>query len=124
MTKTTIDFNQVEPNHKAVHERLRNWARWVSVRPATQVQPMFRQYRSKAWQWHEKEFRETCDTLDAANVEKLVASLPPDHAFALRWFYVWKMTIGDARRAIGVSSAGLHRYLRDGRQFLINRLGD
>lgn len=119
MTKTTIDFNRVEPNHQQVHDRLRNWARWVSVRPVVKVHTMFRFYRP-AQHWEPKEYRETCDTLDAANVEKLVASLPPDHAFALRWYYVWRMTIGDARRAIGVSSAGLHRYLRDGRQMVIN----
>lgn len=119
MRKDQPDFNRVEPHQAAIHERLRNWARWVSVRPYSRVQPMFRYYRP-AQHWHEKEFREPCDTLDAAVVEKIVGGLPPDHAFALRWFYVWRMTIGDARRAIGVSSAGLHRYLRDGRQMVIN----
>jgi len=122
MSKPTIDFNKIEPHHQQVHQRLRNWAAWVSVRPVSKVQPMFRYYRP-AQHWEPKEFRETCDTLDAAAVEKLVASLPPDHAFALRWFYVWRMTVGDARRAIGVSTAGLQRYLRDGRQMVINLTG-
>lgn len=117
--KTTIDFNHVEPHQQAIHERLVNWAMWVSVRPQSRVQPMFRFYRP-AQHWEPKAHRPTCDTLDAAEMEKVVGSLPPDHAFALRWFYVWRMTIGDARRAIGVSTAGLHRYLRDGRQMVLN----
>jgi hypothetical protein len=119
MSKEAIDFNRVEPHQQAIHDRLVNWAMWVTVRPHSRVQPMFRYYRP-AQHWHEKEYRATCDTLDAMEMEKVVGSLPPSHAFALRWFYVWRMTIGDARRAIGVSSAGLHRYLRDGRQMLIN----
>lgn len=114
------DFHHIEPHQLAIHDRLVNWAMWVQVRPHSIVQPMWRQYRSNAWQWHPKEYRPSCDTLDAAAMEKIVATLPPDHAFALRWYYVWRMTIGDARRAIGVSSEGLKRYLRDGRQMVIN----
>jgi len=99
------DFHHIEPHQLAIHERLRNWSRWVAVRPHGRVHPMFKFYKAPP-QWEPKEFREPCDTLDAVVVEKIVASLPPDHAFALRWFYVWRMTIGDARRAIGVSSSG------------------
>lgn len=119
MSKQTVDFNHIEPRHQRVHDRLRNWAAWVTVRPASRVSPMFRMYRP-AQHWEPKEFRQTCDTQDAALVEKLVATLPPDHAFALRWAYVWRMSVGDARRAIGVSSAGLQRYLRDGREMILN----
>lgn len=119
MKKDHPDFSQVAPHQVAIHERLRNWARWVSVRPRAQTQPMFRMYRP-AQHWHEKEHRETCDTLDAQFIEKVVGGLPPDHAFALRWFYVYRLSIADARRAINVSSSGLHRYLRDGRQMVIN----
>jgi DNA-directed RNA polymerase specialized sigma24 family protein len=118
--KDTPDFHAIEQGHRAIHDRLVNWAMWVQVRPHSIVQPMFRQYRSHAWQWHPKEHRPSCDTLDAQAMEKVVAGLPPDHAFAVRWYYVWRMSIGDARRAIGVSSSGLHRYLRDGRQMVVN----
>ena len=82
---------------------------------------MFRYYRP-AQHWEAKEFRTPCDLIDAQAIEKVVGQLPPDHAFALRWAYVWRMSVGDARRAIGVSTAGLHRYLRDGRQMVLNLL--
>jgi DNA-directed RNA polymerase specialized sigma24 family protein len=121
MEMKTTDFNHIEPHQAAIHERLLNWSRWVSVRPHSRVHPMFAKYRP-AQHWDPKEMREACDTLDAQALEKVIGGLPPDHAFALRWCYVWRMSVGDARRAIGVSTEGLHRYLRDGRQFVINRL--
>ena len=119
MTKPTIDFHRIEPHQAAIHERLVNWANWVAVRPHSRVQPMFRYYRP-AQHWEAKEFRTPCDLIDAQAIEKVVGQLPHDHAFARRWAYVWRMSVGDARRAIGVSTAGLHRYLRDGRQMVLN----
>lgn len=115
----TTDFNHIEPHQAAIHERLRNWSRWVAVRPSSRVHPMFKYYRARQ-PWEPKEFREPCDLIDAQALEKIVGQLPPDHAFALRWAYVWRMSVGDARRAIGVSNDGLYRYLRDGRQMVLN----
>ena len=115
----TTDFNHIEPHQAAVHERLLNWSRWVAVRPHSRVHPMFKFFKPKP-QWEAPAYRTPCDLIDAQAIEKVVGQLPPDHAFALRWCYVWRMSVGDARRAIGVSNDGLYRFLRDGRQMVLN----
>lgn len=120
--KQTIDFARVEDHQIPIHERLRNWARWVAVMPQSQVHPMFRQYRSHAWQWHTPEHRETCDLLDAQWLEKQVAKLPVDHREAVRWAYVYRCTPATAARSLKLSYEGLYRYLRDGRQMLLNAI--
>ena len=120
MTKATIDFSRVEPNQIAIHDRLRNWARWVTPRTGNTVSPMFRGYRSHAWQWHTPEIRETCDMLDAQAIEKTVSKLPEKHRTAVRWAYVYRCTPAIACRELGLSYDGLYRHLRDGRQMLAN----
>jgi hypothetical protein len=117
--KPTIDFNRVEPHQLAIHERLVNWANWVSVRPHSRVQPMFRYYRP-AQHWEAKEFRTPCDLIDAQALEKVVGQLPPDHAFALRWAYVYRFEAWRACKCLAVHETGLHRYLRDARQMVLN----
>lgn len=119
MKKPVTDFHHIEPHQAAIHERLRNWARWVSVRPQRMVHPMFKMYRP-AQHWDPKEFREPCDLIDAQAIEKLVGTLPPPFAFALRWAYVYSFPVGVARRELATSTAGLQRYVRDGRQMLVN----
>lgn len=119
MTKHTTDFHHIEPHQSAIHERLRNWARWVSVRPEKQVSAMFKLYKP-AQHWDEKEFREPCDLIDAQAIEKIVRSLPHPHAYALRWWYVYDFPRGFARRELATTNAGLLRYVRDGRQMMIN----
>ena len=119
MKPQTTDFNRVEPHQVQIHERLRNWSRWVSVRPHSRIHPMFAKYRP-AQHWDAKEMRDSCDLLDAQAIEKVVGGLPPDHAFALRWHYVYSFPVGEARRMVGTNSDGLYRYLRDGRQMVIN----
>lgn len=117
--KPTIDFARVEPHQTAIHDRLRNWARWVVVRPQSRVHPMFRYYRP-AQHWEPKEFRETCDILDAAAMEKIVYKLPEWHREAIRWWYVYGGPPSRACKALGLSYDGLYRHLRDGRQMLMN----
>lgn len=120
--KQAQDFSHVEPHQSAVHDRLLNWARWVTPGSPSMVSPMFRQYRSHAWQWHTPEIRLTCDSLDAMAVEKIVAKLPAKHRDAVRWAYVHRCTPAIAIREMGVSYDGLAKLLRDGRQMLINLL--
>lgn len=120
MTKQAIDFAKVEPHQHAIHERLRNWAMWVVPRAGYAISPMFRGYRSHAWQWHTPEIRETCDMLDAQAIEKLVGGLPPKHRSAVRWAYVYRVTPAIAARELGLSYEGLFKHLRDGRQMLMN----
>lgn len=120
MRKPTPDFARVEEHQLPIHERLRNWARWVVVRPSSKVHPMFAQYRSHAWQWHTPEHRETCDVLDAMVMEGEVAKLPPHSRYAVRWAYVYRYTPAVAVRFVKSDYGGLYRHLRDGRQMLIH----
>ena len=121
MTRQPPDFNRIEPHQEAIHERLRNWSRWVIVKPARLVHPMFRMYRP-AQHWDAKEFREPCDTLDAMQVEKIIYKLPETHREAVRWWYVYKCQPHTACRALGLTPDGLNRHVRDGRQMLLNLL--
>jgi hypothetical protein len=120
MTKPTIDFNRVEPHQQAIHDRLVNWDMWVRVRHHSIVQPMWKQYRSNAWQWHPKEFRPTCDILDAQFIEKAVSRLPRDYAMALRCHYVYNPPLAVIRRELATTTPGVYRMVRDARQMLIN----
>ncbi len=120
--KQAVDFQHVEDKHKAIHERLLNWSRWVTPGRQSFVSPMFRQYRSNAWQWHTPEHRISCDIIDGQMVEKAVSKLPAPHREALRWCYVHRCSAIHACRALGVSYEGLARLIRDGRQMMCNRM--
>ena len=121
MAKREIpDFNRVDPEHHEIHDRLLNWALWVTPRTPSTVSPMFRHYRSHAWQWHTPEFRPTCDLLDAVVIEKIVARLPHKHREAVRWSYVYRCTPAIAIRELALSYEGLARHVRDGRTMVKN----
>ena len=118
--KPTPDFARVEPHQIAIHDRLRNWARWCAVRPQSRVHPMWMNARSNAWQWHTPEHRETCDLIDAQALEKVVGTLPPKRRAAVRWAYVWRHSPAVMVRELGLTYDGLYRHLRDGRQMILN----
>lgn len=120
--RQTPDFHRFYPHHSVIHERLLNWARWVTPRTSNSVSPMFRNYRSHAWQWHTPEHRETCDLLDAMVVEKAVGRLPVTHREAVRWAYVYRCLPYVACRELGVSEEGLARHIHDGRAMLQHAL--
>ena len=50
---------------------------------------MFRQYRSKAWQWETPETRPATNTLDAHEIEKVISRMDASMAHVLRWAYVF-----------------------------------
>lgn len=111
-----VDYFTVLPQHGAIHARLEAWARWVRVRPyGWQVQPMFRQYRSKAWQWHRPEPKETINLADAMETEKAVSLLPAKNRDAIRWAYVGCGRPIAAARRLSVTKDGLMRLVHDGR---------
>lgn len=118
MRKIVPDFEKVEPHQKAIHERLLNWARWVSVGAEKNVSAMFRQYESPQ-HWEPKAYRESCDLLDAQHIERTVRTLPRVHSGPLRWFYVYRTTPRRAARELCVSRESLHRNLREARQAMI-----
>jgi hypothetical protein len=121
MKRVVHDFAKVEPHHREIHERLRNWSRWVSVTPIKHVSSMFKLYRPPQ-HWEEKAFREPCDLLDALVVETMVCSLPMHLSSPLKWYYVYNTRIGEACSCMGMSKEALHRNLREARQAMITLL--
>lgn len=116
-----VDFHLVADNHAALHLRLEQWARWVKVRPhGWQVAPMFRQYRSKAWQWERPVPKAAINTLEVVAMEKQVSRLPDKEREAIRWVYVFGGSPAAMARHLGVSKAGLMELVSAGRTMLVN----
>ena len=119
-----IDYNYVHERHEAIDARLRNWARWVRVRPhGWQTAPMFRMYQSRARQWEAPVIQNPVDTLDAVVVEKAVSALPEKPRAAVRWSYVHSGNPVAMARALAVSKQGLADLVDAGRTMLQNRIG-
>jgi hypothetical protein len=118
-----VDYFPVHDNHLEVHRRLEAWASWVRVRPhGWQVAPMFRQYRSKAFQWHVPELREPLNIPEAVEMEKAVSLLPEKHREAIRWAYVWRDSPVATAKRLAVTKQGLLDLIHAGRQILRNRV--
>lgn len=117
-----VDYFLVRDEHLAIHERLEAWSRWVRVRPVGwQVAPMFRQYRSKAWQWEMPVVRESVNVPEAVEMEKAVSLLPEKHRDAIRWCYVFPGGPLAMAKRLGVNKQGLLDLLHVGRTMLKNR---
>lgn len=115
-----IDFNRIQPEHEAIHERLENWARWCKGSAHGNVHPMFRQYRNS---YFEATPARTCsDTVDAVAVQKIMKDIPEAQRIALQWFYVKP---GDPKRvcmALGVNKRDLVTLIDQGRAMARNLL--
>jgi hypothetical protein len=119
-----IDLNAVPHHQRDMHSRLLNWAMWAKPGTSGKIHPMWAQSKSNAWQWHPREFRPTCDTLDAHVMEKEICKLPKDFRDALIWFYIFSnVSVTKARKALAATIEGLNSRVIDGRQMLLNRLG-
>jgi len=110
-----VDFGRVPEHLHWVHGRLVNWARWVIPATGVQVSPTFREYRSHAWQWHPKEFREPCDILEAQEVERIVRGLSPAQREAVRWWYVRGGPPYKQCRRMGITALTLQTLVNQGR---------
>jgi DNA-directed RNA polymerase specialized sigma24 family protein len=117
-----VDYFAVPDHQLQVHARLEAWARWVRVRPhGWQTAPMFRQYRSKAWQWERPDPKPTTNTLEAVEMERAVSRLPEKHREAIRWAYVFAGSPIATARRLAVTKAGLLELIHAGRAMLGNR---
>ena len=117
-----VDYFAVPERHLEIHRRLEAWARWVRVRPqGWQTSPMFRQYRSKAWQWERPTIPDPVNVPEAVEMEKAVSQLPEKHREAVRWCYVFAGPPGAVARRLGVSKQGLQDLVSIGRTMLVNR---
>jgi DNA-directed RNA polymerase specialized sigma24 family protein len=117
-----IDYFLVPDGQVGIHEALCNWARWVRVRPhGWQISPMFRQYRSHAWQWERPDIPDQTNVPEAVAMEKAVSLLPEKHRTAVRWSYVMQSHPARMARELGVSKQGLLDLVNDARLMLRNR---
>lgn len=121
MRTKSVDFHYIEPGHKDIDAKLRNWSAWVTPRAPSWVSPTWRMARSNARQWHQPEIRPTCDVLGALAMEKAVSKLPEPFRTAIRWHYVTPVSPTKACKVLGLTMDGLGKAVRDARQMLINR---
>jgi hypothetical protein len=122
MKKQDVDFSAIEDGHKDIHNRLLNWARYVSTNTLSINQPMFSQVKSSR-QWDvDPHISIPVDTLDGHVLEKAVFKLPILNRSAIRWYYVGRNSITSQRKEQGLTSEGLALLVRDGRQMLKNIL--
>lgn len=117
-------FDHVPERQFAIDTRLSHWARWLRDNPqAWKTSPMFRQYRSHAWQWEMPEIHIKINTLDAHETERAVRMLPEKHRTAIRWAYVYAYIPPNAiRRELAVTRDELMQLILDGRDMLKGRL--
>jgi DNA-directed RNA polymerase specialized sigma24 family protein len=118
-----IDFDYVPEYQKVIDSRLRNWQRWVSVRPGGwKVHPMFRQAQSNSRQWHQPEIKDEIDILDAQLVEKYVSELPNKQRTAIRWFYVFRNSPVKTAKTLAVNKYELQQLVIEARDGLANKM--
>ena len=124
MRNDTNDFSRIAARHDAINLRLEQWAQWVSVRPqGWGIQPMFRQYRSHAWQWERPEIKAQINTIEASETERAVSTLPEQYRTVIRWLYVWPwVPVNAVRRSLGLTRAELAAVADKGRDMVIDRL--
>ncbi len=120
-----VDFHSIRQGHIAIHERLLNWARYVSAsgRGGSATAPMFRQFQS-TYLWGNHDASVPVDTLDGSRMEKAVGMLPEQHCTAVRWHYVYShrgVSVFRACRMLAVRQDTLAELVHDGRAMLRNR---
>lgn len=117
-----IDFHRVEPGHRAIDSRLKNWAAWCKPRHASLVCPMFRMMPPPPRVRSDLQLlNDYIDGKDAQEIQKAVVALPDLHRAAIGWSYVNPSPPRRAAKVIGTTLSGLALLVRDGRQMLVNR---
>jgi hypothetical protein len=118
------DYHYIPERQAEIATRLEHWAIWVNPRQCVwRTQPMFRQYRSHAWQWERPELKVQINGIEAMEIEKLVCQLPEKNRDAIRWAYVFTfIPVNIVRRELGVTREGLASLIVNGRDMLKNKL--
>lgn len=117
--RMTVDHTRVPAEQSEIHETLLNWARWVKPRQTRSVHPMFQQYRHG---YEESNPKPACDQAEAVAVEKVLGTMPHDHALVIRWWYVYPIAASRVCRHLGLSQPGLGQMVIDARWMVRNRL--
>lgn len=109
-TRKQMTLDRLQPRHDDIDKRCIEWAKWVRVhhRPFG-VQPMFKNYMSKARQWEvAPEVPVALNLLAAQEIEQLVSKLEDKERRVIRWVYVWPaLHINAVAREFGVTHKGL-----------------
>lgn len=122
MKREEVDFHIVRDINLPIHERLQNWARYVSTGKTHWQAPIWRLGKSNGRQWHEPVLSVPVNTIDGHKLEKAVAALPDGHRDAIRWAYVHRrIQPFKMQRHLGVTEAGLLLLIEDARSMLRNR---
>lgn len=124
MKRDAIDFARIPVRHEQIHIRLEDWSKWVRVwYQPWQQSPIFRQYRSHAWQWERPELKAQLNQLECHETERAVSFLPDKHRTAIRWAYVYDhVPVNAVRRELAVTREDLAALIDNGRDMLKNRL--
>jgi DNA-directed RNA polymerase specialized sigma24 family protein len=119
-----VDYNRVQDQHREIHARLENWAKWLRPRVSGwHTHPMWRNSRTSN-QWEASPYiGASIDALDALAIEKAVSALPHKHRDAIRWYYYHKGNPAAMARNLGLSKQGLADLVDSGRTMLKNRIG-
>lgn len=118
-----IDFDRIPERQSDIHDKLTAWGKWCKPsRQSWMVSPMFRQYRSHAWQWETPEVKIESDPNECFLLEKIIASLPEKHREALRWYYVRPISPTKIANHLAVSTMRLFEIVIEARDMAWNRL--
>lgn len=120
-------MNRLLPCHVLVDDKLQNWGRWCKdSSPGGSCAPMFRYYRpdeDELAEAKEEAIRKPVNTLEAPEIERVVAKLPPAHRTALRWFYVYsRVKIGVVKRELGLRGDNQLQTLLDQARTMVDNL--
>ena len=117
------DFNHIDVRHAAINAKLEGWGRWVTqTDTGGSVSPMFRQYRSHAWQWEAPQLHAKGDPNEHMEIEKSVVRLPEKNRAAVQWAYAFHwVPVSAIRKELGMTRSALGQLLVDSRDMLINR---
>ena len=82
-----VDYNHVHPEHEAIHARLENWRRWVTVRPHGWQTALCFVCISQKGYWHVLSFRTLLTPWTPRKIERAVSRLPIKNRRQIRWCY-------------------------------------
>jgi hypothetical protein len=121
MKRDPIDLTFVREEHEAIHQRMMNWARWcIGSIGGHRVHPMFQEYRNA---YDDPIISVPCDTLDAAEVQKCYVTLPEKNRWVVLWWYTRPyIPPTKVRKALGLTTPGLHEMVHDSRTMMKNKM--
>jgi hypothetical protein len=125
MKRDPIDFFVVRPEHREIHDRLCNWARWSqSGKRGGAVLSMFAGYRPDGY-YELQGGGIPVDSLDAVSLQKGMVVLPEKNRWAVQWSYAHPyIRVEKVCRVLAVNRSTLGDLVHGARTMLKNRALD